>query len=256
MIDISKLSLSLGGTAVLDDISVTINDGEIAGIIGRSGSGKTLFLECIARRMTSYDGTILVNGAPLPGPARNAGRTLSYCGSAAPQNPDERLRDFLLLARAPYKKALRPFSDYDIQITEENLEAFGLGSYRSATLGILSDGVFKRALIAYTFIRESYAALFDNPTNDLDISSVRSLRRALAHYVMNGNRVALVSSNDLNFIAQTADRIFIMDGGKITRIITPDQLDADVIKEYFGIDVIISRNIYNGRPEVHIFPDA
>ena len=111
-------------------------------------------------------------------------------------------------------------------------------------------------MIAHAFIGEAYAVVLDNPTNDLDIASVRMLRKALSRYVMNGNRIAICCSNDLNFISQTADRILVMDAGRVVETGPPDMLDAELIKKYFGIDVIISKNIYNGKPEIHLFPDT
>lgn len=256
MIDISNLSLSINGSAVLKDISLTMNDGEIVGLIGRSGSGKTLFLKSIAGRITSYEGTVSLQDAARQGKKRGTRRGVSYYGSAMPQNPEETLYNFLLLARVHFKKPFRPFSDYDRQVTDEYLAALGLAPYGGARISTLPDGIFRLAMLAHTLIGESPAVIFDNPTNDLDIASVRLLRNALSRYVMNGSRVVVVSSNDLNFIAQSADRVVIMEGGRIAETGAVNIINADTIKRYFGIDVLISRNIYNGKPEVHLFPDA
>ena len=111
-------------------------------------------------------------------------------------------------------------------------------------------------MLAHALIKQPYALLLDNPTNDLDIASLRLLKKALSRHVMNGDRIALVCSNDLNFISQTADRILVMDGGRLVRIGDAGMLTADMIKRYFGIDALISRNVYTGKPEVHFFPDA
>lgn len=254
MIDISNLNLSINGSPVLRDISLSMNDGEIVGVIGKSGSGKTVFLKSIAGRIHSHEGTIDVrSGADA---SRGERGRVSYYGAAVPQNPEETLYNFLLLARVPFKKPFRPFSDYDRQVTDEYLAALGLSEYAEARISILPDGIFRMAMLAHTFIAEPHAVVFDNPTNDLDIVSVRLLRNALTRFVMNGSRVAVISSNDLNFIAQTADRIVIMDRGGIAETGAADIMTADTIRRHFGVDVLISRNVYNGKPEVHIFPDA
>jgi iron complex transport system ATP-binding protein len=256
MIDISNLSLSINGSAVLQEISITMNDGEIVGFIGRSGSGKTVFLKSVAGLIRSYNGTVTLHVAGEDGNKRGPRNGISYYGSAVPQNPEESLYNFLLLARVPFKKPFRPFSDYDRQVTDEYLAALDLARYGKAKISTLPDGIFRLAMLAHTLIGEYPAVVFDNPTNDLDIVSVRLFRNALARYVMNGSRVAVVSSNDLNFISQTADRVVIMEGGRVAETGTVDIMNADTIKRYFGIDVLISRNIYNGKPEIHLFPDA
>ncbi|MBP7735179.1 MAG: ABC transporter ATP-binding protein [Spirochaetes bacterium] len=255
MIDISNLNLSINGSAILKDISLTMNDGEIVGLIGRSGAGKTVFLKSVAGRIGSYTGTVAITGEDRAG-AKGTVAMVSYYGAAVPQNPEESLYNFLLLARVPFKKPFRPFSEYDRQITDEYLSVLGLAPYRDARISALPDGIFRMAMLAHTFTRESHAVIFDNPTNDLDIVSIRLLRNALARYVMDGNRVAVISSNDLNFIAQTADRIVVMDGGRVAEIGGAEIMSQDVIRRHFGIDVLISRNVYNGKPEIHLFPDA
>ncbi len=256
MIDISNLSLSINGSGILTEISLSMNDGEIVGLIGRSGSGKTVFLKSIAGLIRSYEGTVAINSTAAPGKKPGTGNMVSYYGAAVPQNPEESLYNFLLLARVPFKKPFRPFSDYDRQVTDEYLTSLGLDPYSGVRISALPDGIFRMAMLAHALIGESHVVIFDNPTNDLDIMSIRLLQKALSRYVMGGHRIAVISSNDLNFISQTVDRIFVMEGGRITESGTVDILDPDTIKRHFGIDVLISRNIYNGRPEIHLFPDT
>ncbi len=256
MIDISNLSLTINGSAVLKDVSLTMNDGEIVGLIGRSGSGKTVFLKSIAGRIHSYGGTVSIQNPAAQEKRRGSRKGVSYYGAAMPQNPEETLYNFLLLARVPFKKPFRPFSDYDRQVTEEYLLALDLARYGEAKISALPDGIFRLMMLAHTLISESPVVILDNPTNDLDIASVRLFRNALTRYVINGSRIAIVSSNDLNFISQTADRIVILEDGLIVETGTADIMNANTIKRYFGINVLISRNIYNGKPEIHLFPDA
>ncbi len=256
MIDISNLNLSINGSAVLKDISITMNDGEIVGLIGRSGSGKTVFLKSMAGLIRSYEGKVSLHGTGEDEKRHGTRNGISYYGSAVPQNPEESLYNFLLLARLPFKRLFRPFSDYDRQVTDEYLAALDLGRYGELKISTLPDGIFRLAMLAHTLIGDSPAVIFDNPTNDLDIVSARLFRNALTRYVMNGSRIAVVSSNDLNFISQTADRVVIMEGGRVAETGTIDIMNAGTIKRYFGIDVLISRNIYNGKPEIHLFPDA
>jgi len=66
----------------------------------------------------------------------------------------------------------------------------------------------------------------------------------------------LLASGDINFIAQTADRVLVMDAGILAEDIAPERIDVELIRRYFKIEVLVSRNIYNGRPELHVFPRA
>lgn len=257
MIDIKNLDCSMNGRMILKGISVSFNDGETIGIIGKSGSGKTLLLKTIAGLTGRFPGAVSVNGSPLPRRRSEAQKMVSFHGAGLhPLNPSEVLLDFLLHARVPFKRPFSAFSDYDRQITEEYIGLLGLGPFRDEPLGIVPDGIFALAMLARTFIGEAYAVALDNPTNDLDIASVRLLEKTVGRYVINGDHVAVLCSNDLNFIAQTADRVLVMEGGRIAETGGVAMLDRDLIQRYFGIEVMVSKNVYNGRPEFHIFPDA
>jgi iron complex transport system ATP-binding protein len=256
MIDIKNLSLAINGRPILRDITTAMGDGEIIGIIGKTGAGKTMFLKAIAGQVGRQTGTISFRDLPAATGPRSERNMVTYYSSAAPRNLDETLFNFLLLSRIPYKKFLRPFSAYDRQVAEEYMALFNLETYSEDTLRILPDGIFKRAVLAHVLIREPYAVLLDNPTNDLDIVSLKLLQKALKRYVTDGDRIAVVCSNDVNFIAQTADTLLVMNSGKIVKAGNADILDSDLIKNYFGIEAIITRNVYTGKPEVHFFPDA
>ena len=256
MIDIKNLDLSIRGRNILNGISASFNDGETVGIIGKSGSGKTLLLKSIAGLTGRFPRSIAVNRAPLPHRKSEARKQIRYCGAGIPLNPDEGLYDFLLHARVPYKKPFRSYSDYDRQIADEYINLLGLSTSRDSALGLLPDGIFRLAMLAHTFISEAHAIALDNPTNDLDIASVRRLKRAVGRYVMDGDHIVVISSNDLNFIAQAADRVIILDGGRVVGNGPVSILDQETIKRHFGTEVLISRNVYNGRPEFHLFPDV
>jgi iron complex transport system ATP-binding protein len=256
MMDIANLTLMTGGRTIIDDVTATLSDGEIVGVIGRSGAGKTSLVKVIAGLIAERGGTIRINGRALSAGQRRKSMEITYHDGAAPRNQDERLVDFLLLSRMPYKKFMSPFSDRDRQIADEYARLLSLDPYNNEPVGNLPGGIMKRAMLAHSLIRQSHVLLLDNPTDGLDILSLKLLKRTLSHYVMNGDRTALVCSNDLNFIFRTADRIIVMDGGMTALTGGADIMTADMIRKFFGVEAVISRNVYSGKPEAHFFPDA
>ena len=257
MIEINNLSLTLRKKTILDGINLKLNDGEIIGVIGNSGSGKTIFLRTLSGLTKGYTGNILINDKSLKSISqKKAIRYLSHLGKEMPANRDDTLYNFLLLSRIPYKKFLNPFSDYDYQVTEEYIKSFSLDKFKDEKLNALSDSTLKKALLAQTMIREPETLLLDNPTTELDISSQQLLKKALSKYVIDGSRIILLCSNDLNFVSNIADRIIIMDSGHIAEEGGVEILSAERIKKYFGIEVLISKNIYSGKPEIHFFPES
>lgn len=255
MIELRDISLTLRDVPVFASLSLSFDAGSICGIIGPAGAGKSMLLSIIAGSVHPQSGQVLLGGLPLPAHATRArARAIAVCNGARPGNPHDTVREFLLLARIPHKKFLSPFSDYDYQVVDDYLDAFGLRDFANETLGGLSGCTLRKAGLAHAFIGEPDVLLLDDPTSGLDMSSIAQMQRALSRFTMRGKRIAVAASNDLNFIAQTADRAILLSRGAVALDATPEALDAAIIKKYFNADVLVSRNIYNGKPEFHLFP--
>lgn len=255
MIVLDNVGLAISGRTVLEKISLTCNDGEILGITGASGAGKSVVLRAMAGLLRPSSGSILHNGAPLPRRSRDSATVVTHLDAIPPCCGDEKLGSYLLLGRNIHRGPFRPYSDFDRQVMEENMKILGLEAMKDIGVGSLPGSARKRAIIARALIREPRALLLDNPECDLDIASERLLVKALARYVMEGTRLAVIASGDLNFLSRTADRIVIMEDGGIAEIGDAEILTAATIKRYFGVDVIVSRNVYSGKPEIQLFPD-
>jgi iron complex transport system ATP-binding protein len=256
MIEIKNLNFIYNDSHILKNINLSLNDGEIIGITGRGGCGKSIFLKILAAVIKEYQGDVLHNGRKLISYMKSdLQKIISYMDGETPDNPDDSVYNFSLLSRITYKSMLKPFSDYDIQVTEECLRSLGLEGIRDRKLGTLSDSLMKSVRLAHSFIREGEVLVLDNPTEGLSIHKIALMRKLLLKYTINGDRIVVMASHDLNFLLQTADRIIIMDEGTVFEDGPPEIVDADCVKKYFGADVLISRNIYNGKPEVHIFPE-
>ncbi|MCP4133947.1 MAG: ABC transporter ATP-binding protein [bacterium] len=257
MIEINNMSFSYNKNEILRNISLSVENGEIVGIIGSPGSGKTILLRILAGYIKGYTGEIVYNSTPLNSfSKKKLHQDISHLDNEMPENLEDSVRNFLLLSRMPYKRMLNPFSEYDIQVTEEYIKQFGLESIEEAALNMLPESSLAMTRLAHAFIREANLLFLDNPTTGLGIPMYGRLKKILSKYVLNGERTIICCSNDINFISQTADRILILHEGSIAEQGSPDIIDADLIKKYFKTEVLISRNIYNGKPEIHFFPEG
>ncbi|MFC1668920.1 ATP-binding cassette domain-containing protein [Spirochaetota bacterium] len=256
MIEIKNLKFAYGKKQILKDISLTLNSGEIIGIIGKSGSGKSAFLKILSGKTKIIHGEVNLNNTPLKSFSRKKlHQTISYSQNDLPANIDDSLYNYLMLSRIPFKKFFKPFNDYDKQLVEKYMGIFKIDENRIDKINTLCHCKLQKLILAHTFIRETDVLLLDNPTENLDLEAIIILRKAIMRYIFNGDKIVIISSNNINFILQTCDRIIILDDGHIGMEGPPDMVDAKMIKKYFSTDVFISRNIYNGKPEVHLFPE-
>ncbi len=256
MLQIKDVALSHREKEVLKSINLFVQGGEIFGIIGPAGCGKSSLLEILSGNARSFKGEILIENRPMRSYSRRE-RAKKICAiPMLPENKEISVLEFILLARTPYKKTLNPFSDFDMQITEESMAGFELSPYRNALLKELSRGHLKVALLAFCFARNADVLVLDDPTDGLDLHGLVLLQKMLFRYVVDGNRVALLAGNDINFIAQTADKIALMHEGAVKALGGTEIIEPEIIKQYFGIDVFVSKNVYNGKPNVHFFPEG
>ncbi len=254
MIDIRELKLTINNQLLLNEINLKATKGEIVGIIGKSGSGKSALLKTIAGKFREYSGNIRINNIPLNTISDKDLRSFvsSPYRKSSDNYIDDTLLNFLMLSRKHKKRFLNPYREFDFQIVEHNIRQFQLERYKEDKIHSIPDGIYKIAKLAFTFSIDARILLLDNPTSDLDLYSTQLLQKALQKHVIDGDRLSVIASNDLNFISQTADKIILLDRGRITTEGPPDMLSADLIKKHFGLDVLISKNIYNGKPIIHL----
>ncbi|MCX7679444.1 MAG: ABC transporter ATP-binding protein [Spirochaetes bacterium] len=256
MIECKNVNFTSHGREILKNINLFVQGGEIVGIIGPGGCGKSTLCNILNGTIKSHDGEVLINNRPLRSFSQNERARHVSTIFGIPENTEITVFEFILLSRTPFKKLLNPFSSYDIQIAEEYLEGFELTKHRDSLLCQLSPAQLKLVLLAFAFTRQADVIVLDDATESLDLRGLTLLHKTLIRYVVHGNTAAILTSNDINFIAQTADKIAIVSDGSIQMIGGHEIIDADIIKQYFNVDVFISKNVYNGRPNVHFFPEG
>ena len=256
MVIVKNLSYGSEGRILIYPFSLSLDDGSVTGVVGKSGAGKSLMLKLLAGETGGYDGAIEINGRELSAiPARERHKLLSYSRGDLPENGDEPVEDFLLSARIAHKKFLRPYGGADLQLTRDYMKIFELSAVRDRPLNTLTGSALARALMAHAFIVDPAVLLLDGVPSEMDPRDRRLLAGALSRFTLNGDRSVVLASNDLNLVFQTADSVLFVGDGKVSAPIEPGAIDAETIRRYFDEDALISRNIYNGRPQVHFFAE-
>ncbi|MDH7552484.1 MAG: ABC transporter ATP-binding protein [Spirochaetota bacterium] len=254
MLTLNNLSLTITNNHILKNITVEFFEGEIIGIIGKPGCGKSVLLQTIAQYYTHYNGEILLNTKPIRLiKKRELSQKISYQPAGYFYNHYITLYDYLVSSRIPYKTFLSPFQSFDYEIVDKYMHHFELQQYKFKPLVLLSSDIQARALLAFHFIRQAQIVLLDNPTHNLSLPSYNQLHDAIIRYCSTGKNCCIIASHDINFLAQTVDKLYIMENGSIVDSCIPADLTEDLIKNIFGVDVFITRNIYNGKPNIHLY---
>lgn len=203
----------------VDDISFTVNKGEILGLLGPNGAGKTTTIKMICGLLVPSYGEITING--LDNKANRLG-ALKHISAVLEGNRNLYWR-LTVKENLDYFAGNRGFSRKEVaNRVEELLVTFNLKDKEKELVNRLSRGMQQKLAIAVAMLAESDVILLDEPTLGLDVETGYEVRKLLKDMVKNHNRTIIISSHDMDVIQHLCDRTVIINQGKV---ITNDRVE-------------------------------
>lgn len=210
------------GGAGIDGVDLTVDAGEIVALVGLNGAGKTTLLRLVLGMLRADSGRVFLRGQPLAGasPSSAEWAAVGQFVDGAPGYPELTVRQNLAsIAR------LRGIRDPDA-IVDSALCTFALQPYASRRLRVLSLGNRQRVGLAAALQHAPSVVVLDEPGNALDPRGVIILREELVRLARAGAGI-LVSSHHLDEVARIADRIVVMNGGRVIGELPPGGTDLE-----------------------------
>lgn len=221
-----------GGRAIVEAVTLDIRPGEFLALVGANGSGKTTLMFMLAGLKRPHQGAVTLGGRPIGGIARrDLAKALALVEQQAETGERLTARQVVELGRTPHLKPLSPWSTRDHAVVEAALAAVDMTAFADRHWPSLSGGERQRLHIARALAQEPRVLLLDEPTNHLDVEHQLGL---LA--LVQGRGMSVVAAlHDLNHAAMFADRVAVMDRGRLValgspaEVLTPARI-ADVFK--------------------------
>ena len=180
-IEIRNLKLGYDTKILMQSGNVDIPQGELIGLIGRNGVGKSTLLRCISGIEQPLAGSILVAGEQIEtmSPAQRA-KIVSFVATENVRINGLRVRDVVGFGRSPYTDWFGRMSDEDNQIVTQALESVMMQSFSEKSIDTLSDGERQRVMIARALAQDTPVVLLDEPTAFLDIPNKYQITKLLS----------------------------------------------------------------------------
>ena len=226
-----KLRVQRGGKEVLAGISFAVACGEVYGLLGGNGAGKSTTLATFLGFLPAASGRVLVNGQDVGTDLLAARRAMAYLPEAASLyehlDARENLTYFLQLADVRCSKA-------DIDTA---LDRVSLGTdARSLKLRGYSKGMRQKVAIALAILRDTDILLLDEPTSGLDPTAIDEFHD-LARGLANAGKAILMVTHDVYGACQVADRIGLLRGGQLVdqfQAPAGDRIDTETVHRAFS----------------------
>lgn len=228
------VSVEIGGTSIVRDISISAEDGEFVGVIGPNGSGKTTVLKTLYKVITPSVGTISLNDRDLrrARPAAVA-KQLAVVSQFQSLSFNLTVHDMVSLGRNPHLKNLQPISSHDRAVVTAAINEVGLTDRADQNIQTLSGGESQRVALARALAQEPSFLILDEPTNHLDI-------RHQLHVldIVKGLAIGTIAAlHDLHLAARYCDRVYVMNAGQVVDSGAPaDILTKELIGEVYGVE--------------------
>jgi ABC-type multidrug transport system ATPase subunit len=217
MLEVNGMRVSYGSCRALTDVSLTVERGEVVGVVGPNGSGKTTLFKTVARILEPDAGTVSFEGRPL---AALASREIGYLA----ENPFQ-FDHFTPTEMLLFERALKsPQLPRDLVV--DLLRTLNLESVQGTKLRNLSQGLRKRVAIAAAFLGNPSIIVLDEPLNAIDIQTVLVLKRLIAEAAARGAHI-LISSHVLDFFDGLVKRVVFLNRGVIHYVSQNDTHKAE-----------------------------
>ncbi len=248
-IKVQKLSFSVDELEILKNVSFSVKDKKIVGIIGPNGSGKTTLLKHIYRALPTDRNVVFINGKSLEKYSyKESARTLTVVKQENPADFDYTVEGMVLLGRAPYRKSYESFTAEDYRIAHAALKSIGMESFSDRSFNALSGGEKQRVLIARSLTQQADIYILDEPTNHLDVHFQWSLMNQIKEL----NTTVLGVFHEMNLAAHYCDELIVLDNGRIVKHGTPAEvLTTKLLSEIFGVDADVIF-LEGGKPHIVI----
>ncbi len=228
IVSVDNLVKQFGGFTAVDDLSFTVNEGDVYGFLGQNGAGKSTTIRMMLTLIKPSSGSIKIFGKELH---HHRSDILRQTGA--------------MIERPDLYKYLSAYNNLSIfakmsgikvskKLLMDQLEMVGLQEAANKKAGVFSQGMKQRLGIAVALVHDPKLIILDEPTNGLDPQGIADMRNLIARLSKEMGKTVIISSHLLSEVEQIANRMIIIDRGKkivegsVEELLDPEHTVVDI----------------------------
>ncbi len=222
MIEVKNVTKKYGSLMAVDNISFTVNDGEIVGFLGPNGAGKSTTMNAMTGFIEQTTGEIIINGYDTLKKPKKAKEQIGYMPEGVPVYSDLTIKEFVTYM-AELKKVKGKEKKESVK---KAIEKTGLLDIQNKLIKNLSRGQKQRVSMAGALVGNPKVLILDEPTVGLDPKQITEIRNLIIE--IGKTHTVLLSSHILSEVSQICNKVVIINKGKIVAVDTPENLENKV----------------------------
>jgi iron complex transport system ATP-binding protein len=249
---VQDVTLGYGRKVVVEGLTLQVRPGEMVGLVGPNGCGKSTIIRALSRVISPYSGRVLLNGRDISRiPRRDLARRLGV----VPQMPllpsTFTAFEIVLMGRNPHLGLFQYEGPGDMAIAWQAMEKTSTQHLAQRRIGELSGGEIQCVVIARVLAQETEAVLLDEPTANLDIGRQIEILDLIKSLCRKDGLTVVAALHDLNLAAQYCDRLVLISNGRIYAEGTPGEvINTENIRQVYGAGSYIYTHPLSGLPAV------
>ncbi|MEH7382853.1 adenosylcobinamide amidohydrolase [Bacillus sp. JJ1533] len=242
---------------IIKGLDLKVRKGEFFALLGPNGSGKTTLFKMITGQLPIQEGEILLSGKKISSYSKlEKAKKISVLTQEVQITFDYTVEEIISLGRYPHQKGvLKQLSKADREIMLDVMEKTKISHYRHTPFRMISGGEKQRVLLAKALAQEPEILLLDEPTNHLDIKHTFAMLDLLKEQQKETGLTILAILHDLNVASLYANRIGLLEKGKLLEVGGVDVLrKEDQLKKVYEVEVKTQSHPVVSKPQILMTP--
>lgn len=226
-------------TVIASAINLELSSGELVGLIGANGIGKSTFLRTITNVQPKLDGQININHKALENYSNlELAKELSLVLTESVASKNLSVFELVALGRQPYTNWVGNLSPRDIDMVTKALEQTNIGNLKAKKCFELSDGQLQKVMIARALAQDTALIVLDEPTTHLDMYHKAYILKLLQTLAKTTQKTVLFSSHEIDLAIQLCDRLIVMTPNEVITDTPCNLIEKGVFETLFPKDLI------------------